>query len=207
MFNQYGETQIRNGGDNCEFHVNSGSINTTPGGPALTESYSPSPNANSQASIEQQSIEHLINHTGTFWNAAYAKHVNVAVLNQLQPIIEEFKKQNKCNSPAFQNICNAINMMINTPAITTLTPIQPTSIGHQNISLNMSSADASTSNTSLAAPITALSSSRKFANSFDPTSSSASLQQSSSTFSTSTSPTTPLKNLAVKFSHNLFSTK
>ena len=205
MFNQYGETRIRNGGNNCEFHINPGSINPTPGGPDLNDSYSPSP-ANSQQLVEQQSIDHLINHTGTFWNAAYAKHINVAVLNQLQPMIEQFKEQNKCDSPAFQNICNAINMLIKNPAIATLTPIQPTSIGQQNISLNMSTTDdltqtnnKPTSTTSFAAPITALSASRKFAHTVGRTSSSASSKPSSTTLSTSTSSKTALTNIAVKF--------
>ena len=188
MFNKFAEIQIRNGGENCEFHLNSGRINTTPGGPDLNELYSASPNANSQQDLNHQAVDHLINHSGTFWNDQHSKSINVAVLNKLKPILNDYKSKNKCNSPAFQNICNAINILLNNPSISRLNPIEPTSTKQQNISLNISNPDeptptnnASSSNTSLAASMSASSASRTFAQSMTPSSSSALSDESSST--------------------------
>ena len=178
MFNKYAEIQIRNGGENCEFHINSGRINTTPGGPDLNELHSPSPNANSQQELNHQAVDHLIHHSGTFWNDQHPKSINVEVLNKLKPIINDYKIKNKCNSPAFQNICNAINILLNSSPISSLNPIQPTSAQQQNISLNVSTPtnNDSSSNTS----ISASSAARTFAQSVSP-SSSAPFEELSST--------------------------
>ena len=188
MFNKYAEIQISNGGENCQFHLNSGRINTTPGGPDLNELESPSPNANSQQDLNHQAIDHLIHHSGTFWNDQHPKSINVDVLNKLKPILNDYKTKNKCNSPAFQNICNAINLLLNTSPISGLNPIQPTSTKQQNISLNVSTVDDATpanndssSNPSLSTTMSASTGSRTFAQSMNPSSSSAFLDELSST--------------------------
>ena len=119
MFSHPGDTTIYNSGANCTFNVNHSTVNVTPGGPQLSPE--PDTDEKSHQQLQQQTLQHLLDHTGTFWNTAYPKSTNVAVLNELTTVLNDFKDKIQANTPEFQEYCNAINMKITTK-LTAMTP-------------------------------------------------------------------------------------